>query len=198
VSGLLRHPRTHLLLRLLLGAFFVFASLDKIASPAAFAKIVYQWQVIGPVPSNLVAVTLPWIEIVAGLLLIAGVWKRESALVIALMLVVFIVAAGSVMARGIDVENCGCVSLAKAGAPTAWPPAWMKGVGWFLVTRNLVLLAAALVLVLVTPVRPDSSARLPGPVTGPGPVTVTVTVTGTDRQRTASLSGFTPASGAGG
>jgi uncharacterized membrane protein YphA (DoxX/SURF4 family) len=148
-------------LRLLLGAFFVFASLDKIASPAAFAKIVYQWQVIGPVPSNLVAVTLPWIEIVAGLLLIAGVWKRESALVIALMLVVFIVAAGSVMARGIDVENCGCVSLAKAGAPTTWPPAWMKGVGWFLVGRNLVLLAAALVIVFLSPLqRPFPASAL--------------------------------------
>ena len=47
-------------------AFFVFASLDKIASPAAFARIVYQWQVIGPVLSNVVAVTLPWVELVAG------------------------------------------------------------------------------------------------------------------------------------
>jgi len=163
VSGLLRHPRTHLFLRLLLGAFFVYASLDKITSPAAFAKIVYQWQVIGPVPSNLVAVTLPWIELAAGLLLIAGVWKRESALVIALMLVVFIVAAGSVMARGIDVENCGCVSLAGAGAPAAWPPSWMKGVGWFLVTRNLALLAASLVLVLLTPGRQGSPAPSPSP-----------------------------------
>jgi len=151
VSGLLRQARVHLLLRLLLGAFFVFASLDKIAGPAAFAKIVYQWQVIGPVPSNLVAVTLPWIELVAGSLLIAGVWKRESSLVIALMLVVFIVAAGSVMARGIDVENCGCVSVAKAEAPGAWPPPWTKGVGWFLVSRNLVLLSAALVLVTLAP-----------------------------------------------
>jgi uncharacterized membrane protein YphA (DoxX/SURF4 family) len=151
VSGLLRHPRVHLLLRLALGGFFVFASLDKIASPATFARIVYQWQVIGPVPSNLVAVTLPWVELVAGLLLVAGVWKRESALVIALMLVVFIVAAGSVMARGIDVANCGCVSLAKTGAASAWPPAWTKGVGWFLVCRNVVLLAAALVLAFPTP-----------------------------------------------
>ncbi len=116
MSGLLRSPRVQLVLRLVLGAFFVYASLDKIWSPAAFAKIVYQWQVAGPVPSNLVAVTLPWVELLAGLLLVAGVWKRESALVIALMLVVFIVSAGSVMARGIDVENCGCVSVAKAEA----------------------------------------------------------------------------------
>ena len=113
-----------------------------------------RWQIAGPVPSNLVAVTLPWVELLAGLLLLAGVWKRESALVIALMLVVFIVSAGSVMARGIDVENCGCVSVAKAEAASSWPPAWTKGVGWFLVLRNLVLLGAA--LALVTPPRPGS------------------------------------------
>jgi len=154
VTDLLRNRHLHLLLRLLLGAFFVYASLDKIWSPAAFARIVYQWQVVGPVASNLVAVTLPWIELLGGLLLVAGVWKRESALVIALLLVVFLLAAGSVLARGIDIENCGCVSVAKAGPPSAWPPAWMKGVGWFLVGRNLVLLGAALVLVRFVPAPP--------------------------------------------
>ena len=154
MTALLPKPRVQLALRLLLGALFVYASLDKIASPPAFAKAVYQWQVGGPVPSNVVAVTLPWVELVAGLLLLAGAWKREAALVIALLLVVFLVAAGSVLARGIDVENCGCVSLAANAAPSAWPPAWMRGVGWFLVTRNLLLLAAALSIV-------RSPARLP-------------------------------------
>jgi uncharacterized membrane protein YphA (DoxX/SURF4 family) len=162
VTSLLRHPRLHLLLRLLLGAFFVYASLDKIASPAAFARIVYQWQVVGPVPANLVAVTLPWIELLAGALLIAGVWKRESALVIALMLVVFLLAAASVIARGIDVDNCGCVSVARTeAASSAWPPAWTKSVGWFLVTRNLVMLGAAVVLALATPARPGSPTPSP-------------------------------------
>jgi uncharacterized membrane protein YphA (DoxX/SURF4 family) len=145
-AALASRPRLELLLRLVLGGFFVYASLDKIWSPAAFAKIVYQWQVVGPVPSNIVAVTLPWVELLAGLLLVAGVWKRESALLIALMLTFFLVAAGSVMARGIDVENCGCVSVQKAEAASSFPPAWTRGVGWFLVSRNLVLLGVALAL----------------------------------------------------
>ena len=50
MTAFLRSPRLHLALRLLLGAVFVYASLDKIWEPAAFAKIVYQWQVVGPVP----------------------------------------------------------------------------------------------------------------------------------------------------
>jgi len=161
VTALLANPRVQLGLRLLLGAFFVYASLDKIANPLAFAKVVYQWQVVGPVPSNVVAVTLPWIELLAGGLLLAGAWRREAALVIAVLLVVFVVAAGSVMARGIDVLNCGCVSVAQAAVPSAWPPAWMKGVGWFLVTRNLLMLAAAMVLVTVTPLGRGATAVAP-------------------------------------
>jgi hypothetical protein len=170
VSGLLQSPRVLLLLRLLLGGFFVYASLDKIWSPAAFAKIVYQWQVVSPVASNLVAVTLPWVELVAGVLLIAGVWKREAALVVALMLVVFIVAAGSVLVRGIDVLNCGCVSVAKQEAPAAWPPAWTKGVGWFLIARNALMLGAALALARFAAPR-TAAARTASPRLSPAPET---------------------------
>ena len=158
----LRHPWVHLALRLALGGFFVYASLDKIADPATFARIVYQWQIAGPVPSNLAAVILPWVEALAGVLLIAGLWKREAAAVIAVLLLVFIVAAGSVMARGIDVGNSGCFSTAKAEEP-----AWWTGVGWFLVSRNLVLLGAALVLIRV-----EQRARLAKeatPVPAPAP-----------------------------
>ncbi len=160
MTALVASPRVQLVLRLLLGAFFVYASLDKIASPAGFAKIVYQWQVAGPVPANLVAVTLPWVELVAGLLLVAGVWRREAALVVALLLLVFLGAATSVLARGIDVVNCGCVSVAKESADSAWPPAWTKGVGWFLIVRNLLMLAAALAIAFV---RPQATVAVPSP-----------------------------------
>ena len=140
----MKNPWLHMALRLALGGFFVYASLDKIAAPVAFARIVYQWQILSPAPANLVAVVLPWVEALAGVLLIAGLWKREAAAVIAALLVVFILAAGSVMARGIDVENCGCVSTAKTEEK-----AWWTGVGWFLVARNLAMLGAALVLIRI-------------------------------------------------
>lgn len=151
MNDILRSPRLHLLLRLFIGLYFVYASLDKIADPEAFARIVYQWQVVGPIPSNLVAVVLPWVELIAGILLIAGIWTRDAAGVVAVMLVIFIVAAGFVLARGIDVDNCGCTSVTAAEAETGWPPTWMRGVGWYLVTRNLILLAGSLVLFSVAP-----------------------------------------------
>ena len=151
VASALRSPRLHLVLRVLLGLYFVHASLAKIADPPAFARIVYQWQVLGPISSNLAAVTLPWVELVAGALLIVGFWKQDAAVVVALMLAVFLVAAGLVLTRGIDVVNCGCTSVAAATTPGGWPPAWTQGVGWYLVVRNLLMLGAALVLGFVEP-----------------------------------------------
>ena len=62
--------------------------------------MIYQWQVTGPVASNLVAVILPWVEAIAGVMLIAGLWRRESAAVVALMLVVFLGAAIAQRADG--------------------------------------------------------------------------------------------------
>jgi uncharacterized membrane protein YphA (DoxX/SURF4 family) len=156
LSPALRSPRLHMAIRLLLGAVFVYASLDKIADPAGFTRIVYQWQILGPVPSNVLAVTLPWIELLAGLLLITGGWKRDAAAVLAILLVVFLVAAVIVLVQGTDVDNCGCTSVAAAGPAPTWPPPWMRGVGWFLITRNLVLLAGAVLLATVEPVRAEA------------------------------------------
>jgi putative oxidoreductase len=145
-SPFLAHPAVHVALRLFLGGYFLYAAVPKILDPAAFARVVYQWQITPPVPSNFVAIVLPWVEGIAGVLLIAGIWKREAAATIAILLVVFLLAASSVIWRGIDVENCGCTSVAAATEKT-----WTSGVGWFLVTRNLLMLAGALVLVLVAP-----------------------------------------------
>lgn len=158
MRGLLRHPRTRLFCRLALAAIFLYACHDKILDPAAFAKIVYQWQLAGPVLSNVVAVILPWVELIVGLLLLFGVWTREAALVVAGLLLAFNLGAVSVLARGIDVENCGCTSVKATAEPSPF-----RGVGWFLLTRNTFLLAAALTLVLAPARSPQRAAALPAP-----------------------------------
>ncbi len=145
----LRQAWLHVVLRLLVGGFFLYASLDKIVAPAAFARIVYQWQIVGPVAGNLVAVILPWVEAVGGVFLIVGIWKQESAALIGLMLAVFIGAAISVLVRGIDVENCGCTSVSGKGS----------AVGLLLIGRNIALLASALVLAFVTPRASESRSE---------------------------------------
>lgn len=142
---LLRHPAVHWLLAVALGGVFVYASLDKIADPRAFARIVYHYQVVGPnaslgfVPANLVAVALPWLELFAGLLLITGLWRREAAVVAAVLLAVFVAAVGSTLARGIDIRNCGCFALDESG----------RAAGWMLIAGDLALLATALAVAFV-------------------------------------------------
>ncbi len=145
--SLLRHPVLHRVLALVLGAVFLMASYDKLVHPADFARIVYRYQLIGPSQelgprwANLLAITLPWVELVTALLLLTGVWRREAALLAAAMMLVFVAAIGLALARGIDLENCGCFSVTGSG----------RAFGAWLLLEDLALTAAALVVGLVKP-----------------------------------------------
>jgi uncharacterized membrane protein YphA (DoxX/SURF4 family) len=142
-----------------LGAVFVYASLDKIANPQEFAKIVYRYRLAGPtaalgvVPANTLAVVLPWLELVTGVLLITGVWRREAAALAGGMLVMFLVAVSYVLWQGIDVAHCGCFTVGGEG----------RSAGWTLIATDLGLLALAVYVMFV---RPQDPARLsvPDPV----------------------------------
>lgn len=143
----LRHRGLHWLLGFVLGAVFLYASYEKIAKPADFARIIYHYQIVGPngtlppLAANLLAVTLPWVEVVVGVLLVTGLWRREAAGVTAILLVLFLIAVGSAMWRGIDIENCGCFSVSGSG----------RRAGVFLLLGDAGLLAAAWLLTFWPP-----------------------------------------------
>jgi len=153
----LRHPLLHRLLAVALGTVFVYASLGKIADPRDFARIVYHYQVIGPsarlgyAPANLLAVALPWTEAVAGVLLIAGVWRREAAAMVAVLLVTFLAAVGWTLHQGIDVENCGCFTVSGAG----------RSAGLGLLVADAALLAVAVFLAAARPGADTARAEAP-------------------------------------
>jgi uncharacterized membrane protein YphA (DoxX/SURF4 family) len=143
----LRHPALYWIAAIGLGAVFVYASLDKIAHPLEFAKIVYRYRLAGPtaglgvIPANALAAVLPWLEILTGVLLITGVWRREAAALAAGMLVMFLVAVSYVLWQGIDVAHCGCFTVGGEG----------RSAGWTLIASDLGLLALAAYVMVVRP-----------------------------------------------
>jgi uncharacterized membrane protein YphA (DoxX/SURF4 family) len=124
------------LCRLVFGGIFIYASLDKIAHPREFAVIIANYAVLPDWLVTLPALVLPWLELIAGLLLVAGVWARSSAALLSLLLLVFILALGFNALRGIDL-SCGCFSTSASDTENAY----------VLIFRDLLILLPGLVIV---------------------------------------------------
>lgn len=112
--SILTDKRIVLIFRLVLGLTFVYASLDKIAHPDQFAKIVYNYKILPDFLINIFAVTLPWVELLAGLFLVLGIFTESASLLISCLLVIFLIAISINVLRGVDL-NCGCFSTDPAG-----------------------------------------------------------------------------------
>jgi uncharacterized membrane protein YphA (DoxX/SURF4 family) len=104
---MVRNRTALLVFRIVLGGLFVYAGAVKVLEPLGFAQDIRNYNLVGPSLSFIAAVVLPWLEILAGAFLIAGVWKRGAALVLSGLLVFFIILTIVTMARGLDVD-CGC------------------------------------------------------------------------------------------
>jgi uncharacterized membrane protein YphA (DoxX/SURF4 family) len=102
-----RNKTLLLIFRIVLGGLFVYAGTVKVADPLGFAQDIRNYRLVGPTLSFVAALVLPWLEILAGACLVAGVGKRGAALVVTGLLVFFIVLTLVTMARGLDVD-CGC------------------------------------------------------------------------------------------
>jgi uncharacterized membrane protein YphA (DoxX/SURF4 family) len=104
---MLKNKTLLLVFRLALGGLFVYAGAVKVLDPLDFAQNIRNYRLVGQSLSFIAAVVLPWLEILAGVALAAGIWKRASALIISGLLVFFILLTLITIARGLDVE-CGC------------------------------------------------------------------------------------------
>ena len=140
-----------LLVRTGLGIVFIWASWDKIGHPGEFASIIDNYRILPAATVNLTALVLPWIEFICGLLLLSGRLVPGAALTIDLLLLIFILATGFNLYRGVDV-NCGCFSVSPdAGGETALN-----------LVRNSLLLASGLWLLIYT-ARKSDLKRLESP-----------------------------------
>ena len=106
------------LCRLLLGGLFLYAGAVKTNDVVAFARDVANYKILPYSWNYLVAATLPYVEIVSGLLLVANRKVRPAALVIGGLTIVFMLALASVDLRGLDID-CGCFDPGGEGHTSA-------------------------------------------------------------------------------
>lgn len=125
--------------RVLLGAIFIYTSFPKLLRPGDFARLVYGYQIVHPDLVNLVGITMPWVELAAGVFLVVGILPRSSAGIAAGLLGLFIGAGFLALVRGLEIE-CGCFFPFMGG----------HKLGWDLLVRDGVLLLPA-VQVMVWP-----------------------------------------------
>jgi len=132
-SVLLQFP-----LRVGLGGVFCLAAWTKMGDLQSFAEAIKGFKILDArTHEHLIitaAFTMPWVEMIAGAMLILGLWTRASATVIALMLIMFMGALLHVIFNDVPAD-CSCFGDLSLVCPAT--------VGWCQVIRDVVLLVPA-------------------------------------------------------
>ncbi|MGD8251495.1 MAG: MauE/DoxX family redox-associated membrane protein [Desulfobacterales bacterium] len=132
-SRWLDSDRVELAARWLLGGAFLAASIHKVIDPSGFAKVLFGYDLLPGIVINLTAILLPFMELVAGVCLLAGVFPRSAAKILSVLLVFFTAAVAYNWSRGYQFD-CGCFSTGTTDSVSS-PP--------LTIGRNLLLLACA-------------------------------------------------------
>ncbi|MCU0562063.1 MAG: DoxX family membrane protein [Desulfobacterales bacterium] len=122
------HPVLGLVLRVYVGAVFVYASMYKINYPGEFAETIASYQLVPYWMVNFIALVMPWAELVTGILMMLGVRTRAAAAAIGGMLALFSLAIVITLLRGIPI-GCGCFTSVE------------DPLGWDTLVRDLMWLA---------------------------------------------------------
>jgi uncharacterized membrane protein YphA (DoxX/SURF4 family) len=120
-------------LRLILGVIFIYAAWTKLRQPwLMFALSIDAYRLLPEWAVFAIARTLPWTELVLGLLLVLGVFLRFAAPVTAILLAGFYAGMIYAYTSGLGID-CGCFGAGEAVSPRT-------------LLRDGLMLAAAFVL----------------------------------------------------
>lgn len=96
-----------LVFRIIIACVFILASIQKIMYPASFANSIINYRLVPDLLINILAVILPWLELICGILLLIGHQVKETILIINILLVSFLILIFIALLRGLDI-SCGC------------------------------------------------------------------------------------------
>jgi uncharacterized membrane protein YphA (DoxX/SURF4 family) len=106
-----------LICRVALGAVFLYAAYTKLSQPwLVFALSIDSYQLLPEWAVLFTARTLPWFELLLGILLIAGIGLRYAAVASSALLLVFFGIMVRSYAKGLGID-CGCFGVGEALSP---------------------------------------------------------------------------------
>ena len=101
-------------LRLVLAAVFLYAAYTKLRQPwLLFAMSIDAYQILPHWAVLTLGRTLPWLELLIGVLLAAGIALRYVAALATLLLALFFAVMLHAFAKGMSID-CGCFGLGEA------------------------------------------------------------------------------------
>jgi len=142
LKHLLFHPVLGLVLRVYIGGVFITASMYKINYPGEFAETIASYQLVPYWAVNVMALVMPWAELIAGALMVLGVRTKAATTVIAAMLVMFSLAILITLLRGIPI-GCGCFTSVED--PLSWKTFW-RDILWLIMSLHVFFFPSALQL----------------------------------------------------
>ncbi|MCY2950975.1 MAG: DoxX family protein [Planctomycetota bacterium] len=139
-NTMLSHASTAIrwLARFGIGTALILSSLPKIYAPLDFLSAIYGYQLTSPQSGLLVAVVVPWLELVCGVFLLLGIWVPGALLATIALFCTFATAITTALLRGLSID-CGCGGLPGGGT-----------VAWTTLFRALLFLAISTALLLTS------------------------------------------------
>jgi len=107
IQKFLQNRFLFILFRIIVGFIFIYAGLDKISNLPEFAKAISNYRLLPVELVNIFAIILPWIEVIAGVLILMGFFIQGGSLIILGLLITFTIAITINLVRGVDI-SCGC------------------------------------------------------------------------------------------
>ncbi|MBN1443098.1 MAG: DoxX family membrane protein [Planctomycetes bacterium] len=108
------HPWLSVRIQILLGVVLLAATWHKILDLPDFANVIYHYKLFPAQSINLFAIYVPWIEVILGVALFAGVARRGASFMAMGLFLSFIAVLGYNLYRGCPTV-CGCFSTFAAG-----------------------------------------------------------------------------------
>ena len=96
-----------IIIRVILGAVFLWASFDKIIDPAQFARSISNYHIVPFGLENSIAIILPWLEFFIGSGLILGIMVDGATIITSCLLIIFNMMIAQAFMRGFNID-CGC------------------------------------------------------------------------------------------